>query len=84
MPLSTSTRYRITMISGLFLAVVTFTALFTGMEAVAATAVAGVMTILSAYIWSQTKRPHQYEQNQSPAAKDHDGPGGPHGPAAAD
>jgi len=70
MPLSNSSRYRITMISGIFLAIVTFLSLFTGMETVAATAIAGVMTILSTYIWSQTKRPHQYEQTQGPAAKD--------------
>jgi hypothetical protein len=33
------------------------------METVAATSIAGIMTILSTYLWSQTKRPHYDSQN---------------------
>lgn len=63
--MNTSTRYRITLIAAVFLAVITITAVFRSMEMVAATSIAGIMTILSAYIWSQTKRPTYHESNQS-------------------
>jgi hypothetical protein len=63
--MNTSTRYRITLIAALFLAIITITAVFRSMEMVAATSIAGIMTILSAYIWSQTQRPTQHESNQS-------------------
>ena len=59
--MNTSTRYRITLIAALFLAIITITAVFRSMEMVAATSIAGIMTILSAYIWSQTQRPSHNE-----------------------
>jgi len=62
--MNTSTRYRITLIAAVFLAVITITAVFRSMEMVAATSIAGIMTILSAYIWSQTQRPTYHESNQ--------------------
>ena len=59
--MNTSTRYRTTLFAAFFLAVITLTAVLRGMEMVAATSIAGIMTILSAYIWSQTQRPSHHE-----------------------
>lgn len=59
--MTTKTRLKLTVIAGLFLAAITLTATFMKMEAVATTSIAGIMTILSAYIWAQTKRPSGYE-----------------------
>ena len=59
--MNTSTRYRTTLFAAFFLAVITLTAVLRGMEMVAATSIAGIMTILSAYIWSQTQRPSLHE-----------------------
>jgi glucose dehydrogenase len=67
--MSTSTRLRITLIFGLFLAAVTLYAIARSMETVAATSIAGIMTILSTYLWSQTKRPHYevtYQESDDP------------------
>ena len=52
-----STRYLITIIATIFLEVVVVLSIFKSMENVASTAIAALMTILSTYIWSQTKRP---------------------------
>ncbi len=52
-----STRYLITIIAAILLAVVVVLSIFKAMESVASTAIAALMTILSTYIWSQTKRP---------------------------
>lgn len=52
-----STRYLITLLAAAFLAVVVVLSIFKGMESAASTAIAALMTILSTYIWSQTKRP---------------------------
>ena len=51
------TRYKLTLIAAAFLALVTLLAIGSKMEAVATASIAGMMTILSAYIWSQTTRP---------------------------
>ena len=45
------------MAAAVFLVVTTYVAIFKGMEAVATTCIAGVMTVLSTYIWAETKRP---------------------------
>jgi hypothetical protein len=37
--------------------VTTYVAIFKEMETVATTCIAGVMTVLSTYIWAETKRP---------------------------
>ena len=52
-----STLYLITLLAAAFLAVVVVLSIFKGMESAASTAIAALMTILSTYIWSQTKRP---------------------------
>ena len=44
--MNTSTRYRITMIAAVFLAVITITAVFRSMEMVAATSIAGIMVTI--------------------------------------
>jgi hypothetical protein len=44
------------------LALVTLLAIGSKMETVATASIAGMMTILSAYIWSQTTRPSKNEQ----------------------
>jgi hypothetical protein len=63
--MNASTRLRFTAYAALFLAGVTILSILRGMEAVAATSVAGLMTILSTYIWSQTKRPHYEDPGQN-------------------
>ena len=52
-----SKRYIIAIIAGLLLATIAILAIYKGMESVATTSVAGVLTILSTYIWGETKRP---------------------------
>jgi len=52
-----SKRYIIAIIAGLLLATIAILAIYKGMESVATTSVAGILTILSTYIWGETKRP---------------------------
>jgi len=63
--MNASTRFRFTAYAAVFLAAVTLLSILRGLEAVAATSVAGLMTILSTYIWSQTKRPHYEDPRQN-------------------
>lgn len=51
------TRLKITLAAAVFLVVTTYISIFKEMEAVATTCIAGVMTVLSTYIWAETKRP---------------------------
>lgn len=55
------TRFKLTLVAAVFLAVVTLLAIWANMETVATASIAGIMTILSAYIWSQTTRPSKNE-----------------------
>ena len=59
--MTTKTRLKLTVIAALFLGGITVIATIMKMEVVATTSIAGIMTILSAYIWAQTKRPSGYE-----------------------
>jgi hypothetical protein len=59
--MTTKTRFKLTVIAGLFLGIITIAAIISKMEVVATTSIAGIMTILSAYIWAQTTRPSGYE-----------------------
>ncbi len=61
--MTTQTRLKLTFITAAFLALVTLLAIYSKMEGVATASIAGIMTILSAYIWSQTKRPSKNERN---------------------
>lgn len=55
------TRFKLTLFAAGFLALVTLLAIWARMETVATASIAGIMTILSAYIWSQTQRPSKNE-----------------------
>ena len=55
--MNTKTRFKLTVIAALFLGALATFATMHEMEVVATTCIAGLMTILSTYIWAQTKRP---------------------------
>ena len=55
--MKSSKRYTLTLITGLFLAVLAGLSVFKSMEGLASACVAGIMTILTTYIWGETKRP---------------------------
>ncbi len=63
------TRYKLTLIAAAFLALVTLLAIGSKMETVATASIAGIMTVLSAYIWSQTTRPSKNERTTKLARK---------------
>jgi hypothetical protein len=63
--MTTRTRYKLTLFAAGFLALVTLLAIASKMETVATASIAGIMTILSAYIWSQTTRPSKNENARS-------------------
>ncbi len=55
--ISKSKRLTITWVALIFLISTTYIAIHSDLETVATTCIAGVMTILSTYIWAETKRP---------------------------
>ena len=59
--MTTKTRFKLTVIAGFFLACITVLAVAFKMEVVATCSITAIMTILSAYIWAQTKRPSSNE-----------------------
>jgi hypothetical protein len=59
-----SKRYIATIIAGLILAVLAGLSVIKGMEGLASACVAGIMTILTTYIWGETKRPSNPESNE--------------------
>lgn len=52
-----SKRYTVTIIAGITMVLLAILGITKEMEIVATTAIAGILTILSAYIWGETKRP---------------------------
>ena len=52
-----SKRYIITVLAGFMLSTLALLSVLKGMEGVATACVAGILTILSTYIWGETKRP---------------------------
>jgi len=52
-----SKRYALTIGAGISLIVLATLSICKGMEVVATTSIAGILTILSTYIWAETKRP---------------------------
>jgi hypothetical protein len=52
-----SKRYIITILAGFNLSTLAFFSVLKGMEGVATACVGGILTILSTYIWGETKRP---------------------------
>jgi hypothetical protein len=61
-----SKRYLLTIIAGIILAALAILSVFKSMEGLATACVAGIMTILSTYIWGETKRPSGENKNQIP------------------
>lgn len=59
--MNSQTRLKLTLSAAAFLALVTLLSIYSKMEGVATASIAGIMTILSAYIWSQTTRPSKDE-----------------------
>lgn len=59
--MNSQTRLKLTLSAAAFLALVTLLSIYSKMETVATASIAGIMTILSAYIWSQTTRPSKDE-----------------------
>jgi hypothetical protein len=66
----TKTRLKLTIAAFLLLGALAAAATYNHSETVATTAIAGIMTILSAYIWAQTKRPSYYEKRSSKSYQD--------------
>ncbi len=52
-----SKRYLITITAGILLTMLAGFSIFKSMEGVASACVAGILTILTTYIWGETKRP---------------------------
>lgn len=62
----TSKRYKVCVCAGIVLAILAGCSIFKGMEGVASACIAGIMTILTTYIWGETKRPSEkLEDNQA-------------------
>ena len=55
--MKTSKRYVITIIAGIVLADLAILSVLKGMEGLASACVGGILTILTTYIWGETKRP---------------------------
>jgi len=51
------TRYKISIGASVFLAMVIILSIFKTTESIGVSAIAAMMTILSSYIWGETKRP---------------------------
>ena len=59
-----SKRYTVCIGAGIALATLAACAVFKSMEGVASACVAGIMTILTTYIWGETKRPSHHEEEK--------------------
>ena len=59
-----SKRYLVTIIAGVILAALAGLSVFYSMEGLASACVAGIMTILTTYIWGETKRPSNPGNNE--------------------
>jgi hypothetical protein len=65
--MSRSRRLILTIIAGVILSCLGAFAIYRQMEAVASACVAGIMAILSTYIWGETRRPSDKDQpDQNP------------------
>ncbi len=51
------TRFKISIFAGIILAILTAYSIHKGAESIGVTAIAGLMTILTTYIWGETTRP---------------------------
>ena len=59
-----SKRYKVCIGAGIALTLLAGCAIFKSMEGVASACIAGIMTILTTYIWGETKRPSNHENEQ--------------------
>lgn len=59
------TRYKLSIITALFLVIMATLSLFKNMESVAVSSIAGIMTILSSYVWGETKRPSESSEKEN-------------------
>jgi hypothetical protein len=55
--MSKRTRFKVSLAAMVFLVVTTYVSMMLGQEIVATSCIAGLMTVLSAYIWAETQRP---------------------------
>ena len=62
--MTSSKRLLLTIIAGLILSIIAGFAVYRQMETVASACVAGIMAILSTYIWGETRRPSNKSNNQ--------------------
>ena len=61
--MKTSKRFSITVAAGIILATLAALSIFRNMEGLASACVAGILTILTTYIWGETKRPSNPSNN---------------------
>jgi hypothetical protein len=59
--MNASKRYMISVVSGVLLTGIAIISVLYRLEGVAMTCIGGVMTILTTYIWAETKRPSKKE-----------------------
>lgn len=57
MKFTRQTRLKVSIIAGIFLAIIAVLSIFKMTESIGVTAIAGIMTILTSYILAETKRP---------------------------
>ena len=55
--LTKRSRLRLALLAGIYLAGLALLATFLKLESIAVASIGGLMTILSAYLWAETKRP---------------------------
>ena len=61
-----SKRYTVAIAAGIVLSSLAALSIIKSMEGVASACVAGILTILTTYIWGETQRPSNKNQNQTP------------------
>ncbi len=64
--MTNSRRLTLTLIAGGILSLLAAFAVYRQMETVASACVAGIMTILSIYIWGETRRPSGKDNQKNP------------------
>jgi len=62
----TSKRYTVAIAAGIVLSLLAALSILKSMEGVASACIAGILTILTTYIWGETQRPSNKNQNQTP------------------
>ena len=64
--MKTSKRFTVAIAAGIVLSLLAALSIIKNMEGVASACVAGILTILTTYIWGETQRPSNKNQNQTP------------------